>query len=235
MLEKNNQARLEALSMVVLNCICVSFVFSSSDDVHVEELHREVEGLVDRHKCKQVHESWTMVNTEWKQKLFVVKAQAKQGEHYCEVNNRHHRIFKNVIMRNMAKLMIDYRQNLVLCMRFDQSVKQHNFSEWSKPVTNALEWLERLDPSMTLIWETGIPVFSDSAKIAVFSSPSSKSEKVKKSGKMTTGMSKFTSRIITTENPIRLGIRAGPAAWMIHSINGRKKAVSTHVIANALT
>jgi hypothetical protein len=79
-----------------------------------------------------------------------------------------------------------------------------------------------------------MPVFSDSAKIAVLSSPSSRSEKVKKSGKITTGISRLISRIIATENPIRLGIRAGPAACMIHRINGRKTAVRTHVIMNPL-
>lgn len=93
-----------------------------------------------------------------------------------------------------------------------------------KPVTKALECAERVEPSMTKICDTGMPVFSASAKIAVLSSESSKSVNLKNRGRMNTGMRMLMMTIATSENPIKLGTRAEPDACTIHKVNGRINA-----------
>ena len=92
------------------------------------------------------------------------------------------------------------------------------------PATNAFEWFDRCDPSITLISSTFTLVFSASEKIFSFRSSSSSSEKVKKIGRMTDGINSYTMITPAMLTQTSIGISAFPDFYMVHKRRGIKIA-----------
>ena len=103
-----------------------------------------------------------------------------------------------------------------------------------KPETKALEWLERLEPSMTLISATPTSQACASATIAFLKSPSSRSEKSKNIGTITVGTSSDTIRTMTIDVPASVRTIAFPDMAISQSRSGMTIAIMIMIRRNFL-
>ena len=108
------------------------------------------------------------------------------------------------------------------------------FLHFQNPVTNALEWLDLFEPSITFISLTLTFVLRASSKIADFRLPCSSSEKVKKQGITRIG----TIMLMSTMNPIdsdaRLKTNLSPPMSTTYRMQGTTTAIKTKLRIKAL-
>ena len=119
--------------MLVGHSISVSLVLSLSGQVHRPELSHERDWGPQVLEDEQVEESRLVREPEGEKDVFAAQSEGEGRKHYDELDAHCAHPLNDVMVSNVAKLMVDHCQDLVFGVLSEQSVKENNLSSAAQP------------------------------------------------------------------------------------------------------